>query len=297
MNKLLPALVPLLAPLLGYLVCWFFWGVPLPWMLLLLLGGAALWTFVPRKGQGGWTFSRAFLTVILLGLSLWVIGAGVVGVMMVSLPNNPLPIGWPQLAPLLLAGAGVVAACWAMISQMAGRVSRERGQPVVVPWLWLAGMLAFAFFPAVRVDCRGLDSDTYRRDQRGFLSANGGYWARHPEQLPGRAELPAGFIPAGVATGVARCDQDARGRPRTFSFRAASPLLLVYLSDRQGPGQRYVAAAFTPGDHRKLTRWAAAPQPYGIWTNQMPYLNPFWEVGRVLPEVPAPIAAQLSKSP
>lgn len=296
-------LLPLLAFIAGYLGCWFFWGAALPWMLALLFGGAALWTFAPRPGaplsrrQGGWTFSRSLLTVLLLGLSLWVIGAGIMGVSLVSSPDNPLPLGWPQLLPLLLAGGGVVAACLALIARVAGRAGREGGTPVVLPWLWIAGVLAFALFPAVRVDCRGINADPYRSDSSGFLGASAGqiYWARKPHLIPDRAELGADLQIEGIYSAVTHCSQDARGRPRLFSWRASAPLLVVYLEQGRGTGRRYDAAVFTPGEHRKLTRWTAVPSPYQVGAEIMPYRVPFWAVRRVLPELPAELRGALQR--
>lgn len=292
---LLRRLLPPLALASGYLLCWLFWGAPLWAMLLLLFGGAALWTLVPRRGpelssgQGGWTFSRSLLTVLLLSLSLWVIGAGVVGVSMVASPDNPLPLGWPQLLPLLLAGGGVVAASLAGVTRLAGRAGRERGRPVILPWLWLAGVLGFALFPAVTVDCRNIDADPYRSHRSGFLGASRDqfYWARKPHLIPGRAELGADLQIESIFSAVTHCSRDARGRPRLFSWRASAPLLVLYLEQGQGARRRYDAAVFTPGEHRKLTRWTPVPSPFPVAKDEMPYLVPFWAVGRVLPELPA----------
>ena len=256
-------LLSLLALVTGYLAAWFVWGAALPWLLLLLLGGAALWTFAPRRGQGGWTFSRSLLTAVLLGLSLWVIGAAVAWVPIILSPQNPLPIGALALVPLLLAGAGVVAACLALVAQMAGRARRENGQPVLVPWLWVAGVLAFAALPPVRVDCRGLRADpwlAYDSDFRGRAGRN--FWGNHPERIPNRAELPADLSGLEVSVGAARCTQDGAGRSRPFSFRASQPLLVVQLSEYGGQ-RRTFHAAFTPGEHRKLTPWTKGKwQPF-----------------------------------
>lgn len=254
----------LLAPVLGYLAAWFFWGVPLPWMLALLLGGAALWTFAPRRGQGGWTFSRSFLTVILLGLSLWILGAGVLWVPVIRSPDNPFPIGEPHLLALLLAGAAVIAASLAMVFQMASRASREQGQPVVVPWLWLAGCVAFALLPAVRVDCRGLDRDSFLSSSSGFSGAAGrNYWGNHPERITGRAQLPADLGGLEVQGGATSCTRDAAGRSRVFSFRASEPQILVRLSE-YGGARRTFYALFSVGQHQQLTPWKA-----GKWVSIM----------------------------
>lgn len=291
----------LLALPLGYLLCWFFWGAPLWVMLLLLFGGAALWTLGPRQGpegtgqQGGWTFSRSLLSAALLGLGVWVLGALWTGAVLVSSPDNPLPLGWPQLLPLLLAGAGVVAASLAGITQVAGRAGREPGRPVVRPWLWLAGVIGFALFPAVTVDCRNIDLDPYRSYRSGFLgvSADQFYWARKPHLIPGRAELGPDLQVQSIYSAVTHCSRGARGRPRLFSWRASAPLLVLYLEQGRGAQRRYDAAVFTPGEHLKLTRWTPVPSPYPVADDEMPYFVPFWAVGRVLPELPPALAREL----
>lgn len=246
-----------LAFALGYLVSWFVWGVPLPALLALWLVGAALWTFVPRRGQGGWTFSRSFFTAVLLGLVLWLIGAGVTGLRLALSPENPLPFSSWTLFALLLLGGAVVAAALALVTQMVGRASRENGQTVLTPWLWLAGCAAFAVLPAVRVDCRELGSDSFLSSSSGFSGAAGrNYWGNHPDRITGRAQLPARLGGLEVSGGATSCTRDAAGRSRVFSFRASSPQILVRLSEYDG-ARRTFYALFSPGQHQQLTPWKA----------------------------------------
>lgn len=253
-----------LAFALGYLASWFVWGVPLPALLALWLGGAALWTFAPRRGQGGWTFSRSFFTVALLGLVLWLVEAGVVGLRMVLSPNNPLPYSFWGLLPALLLGGAIIAAALALVTQMVGRATREKGQPVLVPWLWLAGCAAFALLPAVRVDCRGLDRDSFLSSSSGFSGVAGrNYWGNHPERITGRAQLPADLGGLEVQGGAAFCMRDAAGRSRVLSFRASQPQILVRLSEYDG-ARRNFYALFSVGAHQQLTPWKA-----GKWVSIM----------------------------
>lgn len=297
------AVLTLLALPLGYLLCWFFWGAPLWVMLLLLFGGAALWTLGPRREleasrqQGGWTFSRSLLSAALLALSVWVVGAMWTGAVLVSSPDNPLPFGWPQLLPLLLVGAGVVAASLMGVARVAGRAGREPVRPAVRPWLWVAGVLGFALFPAVTVDCRAIDADPYRNYRSGFLgaSANQFYWARKPHLIPGRAELGPDLQVESIYSAVTHCSRDAGGRPRVFSWRASAPLLVLYLEQGRGTRRRYAAAVFTPGEHLKLTRWTPVPSPFPVARDEMPYFVPFWAVGRVVPQLPPELERALRR--
>lgn len=272
---------------LGYLVSWFVWGAALPALLALWLGGAALWTFAPRRGQGGWTFSRSFFTASLLGLVLWLGAAGTLTVRMVLSPDNPLPYSFWGLLPTLLLGGAVAAAALAMVSQMVGRARREKGQPVLVPWLWLAGCVAFALLPAVRVDCRGLDRDSFLSSSSGFSGAAGlNYWGRHPERITGRGQLPADLGGLEVHAGAAFCTRDAAGRSRVLSFRASQPQILVRLSEYGGERRNFYAL-FSVGGHQQLTPWKA-----GKWVSIGPADltdYPAWRGVSVVKEWPAGI--------
>lgn len=295
-------LLTFLALPLGYLAAWFFWGVPLPVMLLLLFGGAFIWMRLPGRASG-WTFPRSLATVVLVGFIGWVVYWAFAGIVLISAPENPLPIGWPVLIILLLVGVAAIVASVYGLARLSKSAQQEQNTPqgrqtnLLAPWLWLAGVLAFAFFPAVRVDCRGLNADTYRTYQNGFLSADGGYWARHPTQIPNRDQIPSDFFapfkPEAVTIAVARCAEDAKGRNRLFSLRASAPVIVVYLMDQRGPSRVYYAAAFTPQDHQKLTPWRAVPNPWTLWQSGMLYFNPAWQVDHVLPELPEPLRSAL----
>ncbi len=183
---------------------------------------------------------------------------------------------------------GLVA--FLLLGGLTRRLAKTPGSPLraspAAPFLLGAGVLLFAFFPAVRVDCRGLQADSFLSHGSGFSgpSATQSFWARTPGLIPDRAELPDDFVVDGVSASVTRCFQDGRGRPRPLGFRASEPLLVVHLTERVRPGMRASAAVFTPGEHRKLTPWLPAGPPYGQTRTHRPYFWPGWVV---FPEAPA----------
>ena len=98
---------------------------------------------------------------------------------------------------------------------------------------------------------------------------------------------------AGVSAGVVGCQRTP------FSWERVQPLLLVRLTDKVQPGMTTYAAAFSVGDHRKLTQWAEVQgSPFSLesqagWT----YPVPGWNVSPAYPHLPPEVAAALEEMP
>ncbi|WP_146160557.1 hypothetical protein [Deinococcus arcticus] len=288
-------LFPLLALPLGYGLGWGLFGLPGGAVLAVVFGAALALAAGASGARGVAGFLRVLALLVLTAGGLWLLGGGLLLVGMVRSPHNPLPIGLN--GALALLGVGAVAA--GLLGTLAWRLARSapaslRASPAA-PWLLGAGVLLFAFAPAVRVDCRGLQTDSFLRPGSGFsgASADQRYWARKPSLIPGRAELPASFVIDGVQASVTRCFQDRHGRPRPLSLRPSAPLLVVYLTERVRPGMRAYAAVFTPGEHRKLTPWVPAPPPSGDLRVHRPYRWPGWVVFPELPHLSPALAGAL----
>lgn len=273
------AVLTFLALPTGYLLCWFLYGVPAEIMVLVLLVGAAAFAYGVRRDRGVGAFLTLLLTVG-LGVAL------IVGVF--ALPilagNGETLVLAPPVAGLLLLTLGVLV----VFRRRMGAARRVALTTPLAPWLWGMGLLLFAFFPAVRVDCRGLQTGPWMTYDGGFTSGTLGkrLWAAQPDLIPDRAELPAAFVVDDVRSSVTRCFQDDRGRPRPLSFRASAPLLAVHLIERVRPGMDAYAAVFTPGEHRKLTPWVPTEPPYSGVTKHGPYGFPGWVVFPFLPTLP-----------
>ncbi|GAA5511672.1 hypothetical protein Dcar01_00384 [Deinococcus carri] len=288
----------LLALPLGYLLGWFLYGIAAPALLLTVLGAALLLSVVAGRGRGVAGFLRLLLLLLLSGVMAGVAGGVLTLFAFVTSPDNPLPVGLPQALVAAVLGLAVVLACVWLLRRLARSAPEgARATSPAAPWLLVAGVLLFAFFPAVRVDCRGMQADSFLSYSSGFsgISAAQSYWARKPHLIPNRAQLPADFGVDSVRASVTRCFQDARGRPRPLSFRASAPLLVVHLMERVRPGMQSYAAVFTPGDHRKLTPWMRAEPPYGQLRPHKPYFFPGWVVYPELPTLPPALARELER--
>ncbi|MPY65313.1 hypothetical protein F8S09_01200 [Deinococcus sp. SDU3-2] len=286
MNR--AAVLTLLALPLGYLLGWLLYGVPEEIVLLVVLIGAAAFAYAVRQDRGVIAFFTLLLTLGLgVGLVLGVIAVPILAGNSETLVAAPLIAG---LLLLALVGLGV-------FRRRVGVALRLALTTPLAPWLWMAGILLFAFFPAVRVDCRGLQADPWMDYGGGFTYGTVGkrLWAAQPGLIPDRAELPDDFVVDDVRSSVTRCFQDAQGRPRPLSFRASAPLLVVHLTGPVQPGMDAYAAVFTPGDHRKLTPWARTETPYSEMTKHYPYLYPGWVVFPFLPELPPELERALKR--
>lgn len=279
------ALMTLLALSLGYGLGWFLYGAPAEIMVLVLLVGAAAFASAVQRDRG----VGAFLTLLLgVGLAL------VLGVFAIPVfaGNGETLILAPLVAGLVLLTLVLLVA----FRHRVGSALRLAPSTPLAPWLWLAGILMFAFFPAVRVDCRELQADPWMDYVGGFTYGTSGkrLWARQPDLIPDRAELPADFVVDDVRSSITRCFQDDRGRPRPLTFRASAPLLVVHLTERVQPGMAAYAAVFTPGEHRKLTPWVPTEPPYSGVTKHSPYLYPGWVVFPFLPTLPPELERALN---
>lgn len=277
-NRARRGAIAALALLLGYLAAWFVWGIAPGLMLLLLLGGAVAWSWQAGGLPAVARFGHELTRLVLIGLTLWGLWALLAYGGMTLSSQNPLPFG--PLGLLVIAGflATQLGFLWWLWRSW-------RPGPAVRPlaaWAWLLGMLAFAFFPAVRVDCRGLKDDPYLRYIVGVPQR----WPKHPEEIPGREELPAGFTFTETTPAVTGCFQSSSGRSRLFSFAAGAPQVVVFLTDLNGTGQTSYAALFSLPGHQKLTRWTRTAKPFTLLTTHQPYFNPFWTVYPELPALP-----------
>lgn len=273
-------LLYLLAPLTGYLAAWFVWGITPGLMLLILLGGAVIWSWQAGGLATFKHFGHELTRLVLIGLTLWGLWALLAYGGMTLSSQNPLPLG--------PGGVLVIAGFLAVPLSFSWRLwQRWQPGPSVRPlaaWGWLLGMLAFAFFPAVRVDCRGLKDDPYLRYIVGVPQR----WPKHPEEIPGREELPAGFTFTETTPAVTGCFQRVSGRSRLFSFAASAPQVAVFLTDLNTVDQSnysYAALFSLPG-HQKLTHWTRTAEPFTSLSTHQPYFNPFWTVYPELPALP-----------
>ncbi|RTR30826.1 spermidine synthase family protein [Deinococcus radiophilus] len=273
-----PFALPLLALASGYLVTWFLWGVWWPWLLVCAVIGALAWAEATGSGRA---FGRSVGGVALAGATLWGAFALVAYGRMALSPHNPLPFG--PLGVLVSAAlpASVLAALWWLWRT---RPARTPAAPPLAPWLWLLGAVALALFPPVRIDCRGMkQTESFLKYDSGFTGFAGeNDWSRHPEQMPGRSELPADWVVGDVDAAITHCS-------RPLSFRASEPLLVAFVQEPGYNNPRSYAAVFTPGDHERLTPWTPTTgylaQPSG--TAYTPYLWPVPGLDTVYPVLPA----------
>lgn len=277
----------LLALPVGYLLGWFVFGLsplPLALLLLTLMLGLA-WA----EGGGSGLKDFAVLLGILAGLALF-LGSLVALRSMFSLGSGYEWTGF--LLPLTLLALLLSLMLPTLLLVWLRRTERTL-QTTPAPWLLLAGVLAFAFFPAVRVDCRGLQADDFLSFQSDFQShARVPRWVEHPEQVPDRAELPAAFKMEHVRAGVVGCQR------RIFSFDRVRPLLVVHLTEKVQPGMKAYAAAFSVGDHRKLTRWVAVrdmPFDLSLRERRSPYGGLGWDAYPAYTALPPEVAALLKE--
>lgn len=267
---------------------WFLWGAP--WPLLVITALAGMWAWAAASGQQT-ALGRSVGAVLLIGLTLWLVWAAWAYGGMALSPNNPLPFGFPFVVLAALPALLLLSLVWRDWRTVAAHL---RHAPAA-SWLWLAGCLALALWPPVQVDCRGMAyTDTYLKssgEMQGFAGQN--VWSKHPEQVPGRAELPADFRIGDVDAAVTHCT-------RPFSFQASRPLIVMFLAEQGQPGRgRTYSAVFSAGDHRKLTPWTRTAgyltQPQGtsytprLWPE--PELDSVWPV---LPELPPELAANFT---
>ncbi|MBZ9711836.1 hypothetical protein [Deinococcus multiflagellatus] len=290
-------LLTVLALPLGYGLGWFLFGLPGGVVLAAGLGAALGLAAGVGGARGVAGFLRLLALLLLAAGMLWLLGGGLLLLGMTTSPNNPLPIG--------LGGALVLLGPGAVLLWLLGTLARRlaQGAPPLLaspaaPFVLVGGAVLFAFAPAVRVDCRGLQGDSFLRPDSGFSGASAAqtFWARRPALIPGRAELPADFVVDGVRASVTRCFRDQQGRPRPLTLRASAPLLVVHLTERVRPGMRAYAAVFTPGEHRKLTPWQPTEPPYSAQRVHRPYHWPGWVVFPDLPELPPALEQALPPS-
>ena len=277
----------LLALPVGYLLGWFVFGLaPLPlFALLLTLMLSLAWA----EGGGSGLKDFAALLGILLGLPLLLGSLTVLGALLRPASGFEFTgVLFPLVALALLVSLIVLTPLLVWL-----RRTERTLRTTPAPWLLLAGVLTFAFFPAVRVDCRGLQNDDFLSFQSDFQShARVPRWLKHPEQLPDRAELPATFKMEHVRAGVVGCQR------RIFSFDRVRPLLVVHLMEKVQPGMKAYAAAFSVGDHRKLTRWVAVrdmPFELSLRERRSPYGGLGWDAFPAYRALPPEVAALLKE--
>ncbi|MDO4264736.1 MAG: hypothetical protein Q4C67_11115 [Deinococcus sp.] len=267
---------------------WFLWGVP--WLFLVAFALAGMWAWAAASGQQG-ALGRSVGTALMVGVTLWVLWAVWAYGSMTLSPHNPLPFSFLFVLLAALPALLLLSPFWRDWRTVAAHL---RHAPAA-PWLWLAGGLALALWPPLRVDCRGMAyTDTYLKsssEMQGFAGQN--VWSKHPEQVPGRTELPADFRIGDVDAAVTHCT-------RPLSFRASQPFVVMFLAEQEEPRRgRTYSAVFSAGDHRKLTPWTRTAgyltQPQGtsyaprLWPE--PGLDAVWPV---LPELPPELAAKFT---
>lgn len=283
--------LPALALPAGYLLGWFLYGLaPLP-VLGIVVPLALFLAFLSGTRRGAVGFLRLLTLLLLAGVVLGLLGGGLILALMLFSPNNPLPIGLKQFWFMLAGGLVIIAACLWLGRWLTRSLEGEGAIHVspAAPFLLMAGVLLFAFYPFVRVDCRGLQrADSFLSNGSGFAGNLGqNYWSRKPELIVDRAQLPQNFVPDVVQVAATRCEHTATNRHRPLSFGQSSPLVLVYLiklDKAKFRPQDTFAALFTPVAHAKQTPWTRASQPYPYGgpeprpNQHYPYRNPAWVV-------------------
>lgn len=278
---------PLIMLPAGYVAAWFVFGLPILPLAVLLAGVMLALAYIERRTQGVREVARL---VLCLAGALGLAGSLYATALMFE-PHSGFE--WAHIVlPLAALGAGLSLLLLRLVRRSLRRWDHILRTPIA-PWTLLVGALTFAFFPAVRVDCRGLQSDDFLSFQSGFQSHDRvPRWVQHPEQLPDRHELPADFVVAGVRAGVVGCQR------RIFSFDRVRPLLVVHLTEKVQPGMTTYAAAFGLGDHRKLTPWTRvqdSPLSTDVrtaWTYPIPSWNVFPAYSHLPPELAAAFAGR-----
>ncbi|WP_189643994.1 hypothetical protein [Deinococcus piscis] len=273
---------PLIMLPVGYVAAWFVFGLPVLPLALLLAGVMLGLAYAEGRASGVRELVRLVLCLVgTLGLASSLYAAA-----LRFKPHSGFE--WAHIVlPLAALGAGLSLLLLRLVRRSLRRWDHILHTPIT-PWTLLVGALTFAFSPAVRVDCRGLQSDDFLSFSSDFQdSLSGPRWVKHPEQLPGQSELPKDFVVAEVRAGVVGCQRTP------FSLEPVHPMLLVHLTDKVQPGMTTYAAAFGLSDHRKLTPWIRVQDsPFSIssqagWT----YRVPGWNVSPSYAHLPPELAA------
>lgn len=286
-----PLLHAVLAFVTGYLVMWFLWGLPWPWLAGAAFVGTWAWASLQGVlGVGG--FIRAACGWTLAGLTLWWVGAFVTfGSLTLGNTASHFPIGFPHVVLLAIPPAAVLWLLWRLWRRGGYSV---RGGPLT-PWAWLLGLLTLMTLPPVRIDCRGLTlTDSYMQyDFSGWEGVSG--WSKADVTLPDRHEWPADFEPDFLSAVAVRCT-------RPLSFHASQPLIVLQASESVMNGREY-AAVFTPFTHEKLTPWTQLKQPFGGEDWHSAYVPQLWPrvgldtVWPVADDLPPELGAALGNRP
>lgn len=304
---------PLLSFVVGYVLGWYLFGAPAGQVLMVSLltalllaspGSTSTKSALPKSGWAGqFDFLRTLLMLTLIGVMLGLVLMPILYLPMLLLPDNPLPFGPSALLLPALLGLAVLLGCgWLFRTLLRHRARQDAVSPggrsfsSASSLLLLAGVLTFSFFPAVRVDCRGLKQDAFMRYGTGFsgVSADQVYWARNPHLIPDRTQLPANFEVMALKASVTRCFQNKAGNRRPFTFGKSAPVIVLHLMEKTGG--RIFAAAFEVGTHRKLTPWVQANSPFDSAT-QHPYWLSVWDVYPELRDIPIELQPWLRPQP
>lgn len=250
--------------MLGYFVFWFVYGLEIMPVLILVLIGAGGAAFLEKRLIGVARFFALLLSLILVGGFLWGLYAIPIfasyGETLFALPIIVVPM---FLLMMVVVVFRKYLPAWI----------RFVSTSPFAAWMFMLGVLIFAFFPAGRVDCRDFQqTDSFMRYGSGFAGMEGqNYWGRKPERITDLLELPQGFKPDVVRAVATSCNYNQNFDARVFSFQATRPLILVYLivlKNKSMQVRQSYGALFTPVKHKKLTPWLVveAPYPYGAKT-------------------------------
>ena len=253
--------------LLGYFAFWFLYGIDTMPLLLLVLIVAAAVAFFQRQLSGVGQFLALLLALIVFGGFLW------------GLYAIPIFASYGETffaVPIIVTPMFLLVMVVIIFRKHIPRWIRFATASPFAPWMFMLGVLIFAFFPAVRVDCRDLQqSDSFMRYGSGFAGMEGqNYWGHKPERIVDLIQLPTGFKPDVVRAVATSCNYNQNFGTRVFSFEASRPLILVHLIVLKNLQVRQsYGALFTPITHKKLTAWLVvkAPYPYGADTPPSEY--------------------------
>lgn len=259
---------PLIAALVGYFLTWFLFGVS-AFVLFPLVLGLALWLAYATEGKAGLGgFVLSF--VLLLAVPAFILSlrpAVQFGNFTAGLGSEGVGITGLYVFGMLLVSSAVLFGAYFLAQRRGWRVWFP-----LTPWFFLLGVAAFAYAPAVEVDCRYANTN-HAGGQQMLERRFPWIKAEDVSGLPGGQELAGEKLGRSYFFVSANCSRDKAGRPRMLSFRASTPLLLAYRESKSQENGGY-AALFDPKTGQKLTRWhtlSGENNVYFLMRNYHPY--------------------------